>query len=70
LIAAKVAGMSDIGQAFQMLGYLMGTAITGFFVHGIIVIPLIYFVCTRKNPIIYIKNLSDAMATAYGTDSR
>ena len=53
-----------------MLGYLMGTAIAGFFLHGIIVIPLIYFVFTRKNPIIYIKNLSDAIATAYGTDSR
>lgn len=69
LIAAKLAGMSNIGQAFQMLGYLMGTAIAGFFLHGIIVIPLIYFVFTRKNPIIYIKNLSDAIATAYGTDS-
>ncbi|KAJ7328121.1 Excitatory amino acid transporter 2 [Desmophyllum pertusum] len=69
LIAAKVAGMSNIGQAFSMLGYLMGTAMVGFFVHGVIVIPLIYFVCTRKNPIIYIKNLSDALATAYGTDS-
>ena len=62
--------MSNIGQAFQMLAYLMGTAIAGFFLHGIIVIPLIYFVFTRKNPIIYIKNLSDAIATAYGTDSR
>ena len=70
LIAAKVAGMSDIAQAFEMLGYLMGTAVVGFFVHGVIVIPLIYFVVTRKNPIIYIKNLSDAMVTAYGTDSR
>ncbi|KAL9964480.1 hypothetical protein ACROYT_G028126 [Oculina patagonica] len=69
LIAAKLAGMSDIGQAFEMLGYLIGTAVVGFFVHGVVVIPLVYFVCTRKNPIIYIKNLSDAMATAYGTDS-
>ena len=70
LIAAKLAGMGHIGQAFEMLGYVMGTAIAGLFIHGVIVLPLVYFVFTRKNPIIYIKNLSDAIATAYGTDSR
>lgn len=70
LIAAKLAGMGDIGQAFEMLGYVMGTAVAGLFIHGVIVLPLIYFIFTRKNPIIYIKNLSDAIATAYGTDSR
>lgn len=69
LIAAKLAQMSDIGQAFEMLGYVMGTAIAGLFIHGVIVLPLLYFIFTRKNPIIYIKNLSDAIATAYGTDS-
>lgn len=70
LIAAKLAGMGDIGQAFEMLGYVMGTAVAGLFIHGVIVLPLVYFIFTRKNPIIYIKNLSDAIATAYGTDSR
>ena len=70
LIAAKLAGMGDIGKAFEMLGYVMGTAVAGLFIHGVIVLPLIYFIFTRKNPIIYIKNLSDAIATAYGTDSR
>ncbi|KAJ7390273.1 Excitatory amino acid transporter 2 [Desmophyllum pertusum] len=69
LIAAKLAGMDHIGRAFEMLGYVMGTAITGLFVHGVIVLPLIYFISTRKNPIIFIKNMSDALATAYGTDS-
>jgi len=70
LIAAKLAAMDHIAQAFEMLGYLMGTAIAGMFLHGVIVLPLLYFIFTRKNPITYVKNLSDAMATAYGTDSR
>ena len=70
LIAAKLAAMDHIGKAFEMLGYLMGTAIAGLVLHGVIILPLIYFIFTRKNPIIYIKNLSDAIATAYGTDSR
>lgn len=69
LIATKLVAMDDIGQAFKMLGYVMGTAVAGLFTHGVIVLPLLYFIFTRKNPIKYIKNLSDAMATAYGTDS-
>lgn len=69
LIAAKLAGMGDIGQAFKMLGYLMGTAIAGLLCHGFIILPLVYLIFTRKNPIIYIKNMSDAIFTAYGTDS-
>ena len=70
LIAAKLAAMDDIGRAFEMLGYVMGTATAGLFLHGVIILPLVYFIFTRKNPIIYLKNLSDAVATAYGTDSR
>ena len=70
LIAAKLAGMDDIGQAFKTLGYLMGTAIAGLLCHGFIILPLVYLIFTRKNPIIYIKNMSDAIFTAYGTDSR
>lgn len=69
LIAAKLAAMDDISQAFEMLGYVMGTATAGLFLHGVIILPLVYFIFTRKNPIIYLKNLSDAVATAYGTDS-
>lgn len=69
LIAAKLANMDDIGEALKMLGYLMGTAIAGLMTHGLIVLPLVYFIFTRKNPLIYIKNMSDAMVTAYGTDS-
>lgn len=69
LIAAKLANMDDIGEALKMLGYLMGTAIAGLMTHGLIVLPLLYFIFTRKNPLIYIKNMSDAMVTAYGTDS-
>ena len=62
--------MDHIGQAFEMLGYVMGTAIAGLFIHGVIVLPLIFFIFTRKNPYAFIKNVSDAIVTAYGTDSR
>lgn len=69
LIAAKLAGMGDIGESFKLLGYLMGTAITGLLCHGLIILPLVYLIFTRKNPIVYVKNMSDAIFTAYGTDS-
>ena len=70
MIAANYVGMHDSQYALKMLGYIMVTAIAGLLCHGFIILPLVYLIFTRKNPIIYIKNMLVAVLTAYGTDSR
>jgi len=62
--------MTDIEASFKALGMFMVTSITGLLIHGLILLPLIYFVMTRKNPYRFMFNLRDAIITAFGTDSR
>jgi len=52
------------------LGMYFTTVLLGLFIHGFIVIPLYYSICTRKLPFRFILNMSQALFTAFGTGSR
>ncbi|KAK3761410.1 hypothetical protein RRG08_024277 [Elysia crispata] len=69
LIAGKFISTDDIGQVLSDLGKYMGTVLGGLFIHGFIVLPLIYFVMTRKNPGRFALNMAKALFTAWGTAS-
>jgi solute carrier family 1 (high affinity glutamate transporter) protein 1/solute carrier family 1 (high affinity glutamate transporter) protein 3 len=62
--------MDNLGTIFTQLGYYMLTVLAGLAVHGFIVLPLVYFIGTRKNPIIFMYNMIRALLTAWGTASR
>ena len=70
LIAGKVASMEDIGDVLAKLGLYMATVITGLVIHAVVVLPLGYFIFTRKNPYKFILGLRAALLTAFGTSSR
>lgn len=70
LIAAKVAAMDDILKSLNMVGLYMATVIAGLLIHAIIIIPLLYLIAVRKNPLGYFLGLRDAIITAFGTSSR
>ncbi|XP_036598652.1 neutral amino acid transporter B(0) [Trichosurus vulpecula] len=69
LIAGKIVEMEDVGQLFASLGKYVCCCILGHIIHGLVVLPLIYFVITRKNPYRFLWGIVPALATAFGTSS-
>lgn len=70
LIASKLVEMEDLGTMFEQLAYYMVTVLSGLFIHAFIVLPIIYFVFTRKNPFTFMAGMIKAILTAWGTASR
>ncbi|XP_014235145.1 excitatory amino acid transporter 1-like isoform X1 [Trichogramma pretiosum] len=69
LVASKIVEMDSLADVVQQLGMYFLTVIIGLCIHGFIILPLIYFLFTRRNPFSYISNMAQAMATAFGTSS-
>ncbi|XP_029088375.1 neutral amino acid transporter A isoform X2 [Monodon monoceros] len=69
LVGSKIVEMKDIIVLVTSLGKYIFTSILGHFIHGGIVLPLIYFVFTRKNPFRFLLGLLTPFATAFATCS-
>ncbi|XP_067676494.1 excitatory amino acid transporter 3-like [Haliotis asinina] len=69
LIAGKILAVEDLAETAQHLGMYMVTGLTGLFIHAVIVIPLIYYIFTRRNPFTVTLGILQALVTALGTDS-
>ncbi|XP_033611179.1 excitatory amino acid transporter 1 isoform X2 [Cryptotermes secundus] len=69
LVAAKVLEMESFEVIVGQLGMYFTTVLLGLFIHGFVVIPLYYSICTRKLPFRFIVNMSQALFTAFGTGS-
>ncbi|KAF7697745.1 hypothetical protein HF521_004255 [Silurus meridionalis] len=69
LICGKIAAIGDLEAMAQQLGMYMVTVIVGLIIHGGIVLPMIYFSVTRKNPFIFYSGIFQAWITALGTAS-
>ncbi|KAK3592974.1 hypothetical protein CHS0354_023196 [Potamilus streckersoni] len=69
LIAGKIVEMEDFGVLVGQVGVYFLTVLTGLFIHGMMVLPLIFFVCTRQNPYKFMLGISQAAFTAFGTSS-
>ena len=70
LVSAKIMEMESFEAIVGQLGMYFTTVLLGLFIHGFIVIPIYYSVCTRKLPFRFIINMSQALLTAFGTGSR
>ncbi|XP_002124271.2 excitatory amino acid transporter 3-like [Ciona intestinalis] len=69
LIAGEIMKMEDPAKVLEQLGLYMATVIAGLAIHGIIVLPLIYFIVVRKNPFVYLSGVLQALLTAVATSS-
>jgi Na+/H+-dicarboxylate symporter len=65
-----VLEMESFEVIVGQLGMYFMTVLLGLLIHGFIVIPLYYSICTRKLPFRFIVNMSQALFTAFGTGSR
>ena len=69
LIAGQITEMSDPVKTFSGLGYYFFTVLLGLFIHGGVVLPVIYGLITRTWPFRFVMNMMNALATAFGTAS-
>ncbi|MGH0146249.1 UNVERIFIED_CONTAM: hypothetical protein FKN15_008003 [Acipenser sinensis] len=69
LVAGKIVEMEDVGMLFASLGKYICCCVVGHVIHGLLVLPLIYFIFTRKNPYSFLWGIFTALATAFGTSS-
>merc|ERR1719445_1424744 len=56
-------------KVLMQLGWYFTTVILGLFIHGLIVLPILYSVVTRTLPFKFIWNMANAFTTAFGTGS-
>ncbi|XP_077573695.1 solute carrier family 1 member 8a isoform X6 [Stigmatopora nigra] len=69
LVAGKILDMQDPSTLGRKLGWYGVTVLAGLFVHGLILLPLFYFLLTRKNPFTFIRGLLQALVIALATSS-
>ncbi|XP_046938308.1 excitatory amino acid transporter 5 [Lynx rufus] len=69
LIAGKILEMDDPTAVRKKLGFYAVTVVCGLVVHGLFILPLLYFFITKKNPIVFIRGVLQALLIALATSS-
>lgn len=70
LIAGKILEMDDPSAIGKKLGFYAITVVCGLVVHGLFILPMMYFFITKKNPIVFIRGILQALLIALATSSR
>ncbi|MGH0159495.1 UNVERIFIED_CONTAM: hypothetical protein FKN15_040720 [Acipenser sinensis] len=70
LVGSKIVEIEDVVLLITSLGKYIFASILGHLIHGGIVLPLIYFGFTRKNPFSFLSGLITPFTTAFATCSR
>lgn len=70
LIASKIIEVDDMRRLMRHLGLYFMTVIIALAIHGIVLLPLLYGAITKRSPATFLANMSQAIATAFGTASR
>lgn len=70
LVAGKILEMSDPSAMGKKLGFYAVTVVFGLVLHGLFILPAMYFFITKKSPIVYIRGILQALLIALATSSR
>ena len=66
---AETGGGSAVWTELTRIGWYAGTVITALLIHGVIVLPLILYIFTRRGPLAYAGGMTQALLTAFSTAS-
>ncbi|OCT85027.1 excitatory amino acid transporter 5 [Xenopus laevis] len=69
LIAGKIIEMDDPTAIGKKLGFYAITVLCGLVVHGLFILPIMYLFITKKNPIVFIRGVLQALLIALATSS-
>ncbi|XP_051868149.1 neutral amino acid transporter A isoform X3 [Pristis pectinata] len=69
LVASKIVEMDNVVSLVTGLGKYIVASILGHFIHGAIILPLIYLVFTHRNPYTFLLGIATPLTTAFGTCS-
>ncbi|CAF0913995.1 unnamed protein product, partial [Brachionus calyciflorus] len=69
LVCVAVLEMENPEAVFKSISYYMMTVLIGLAIQGIIVLPAAYLILTRKNVLVFAKNMSEALLVAIATAS-
>ncbi|XP_065207132.1 excitatory amino acid transporter isoform X2 [Planococcus citri] len=69
LVIKSILEMESFAVLLGQMGLYFLTVLLGLFVHGFVTVPSIYLLFLRKFPFKFIKNMSPAIVTAFGTGS-
>ena len=72
LVAASFGSFflsGDAGRKIASLGWYMATVLTGLGIHAFITLPFILWMFTKRSPLQFYKQMSDALLTAFSTAS-
>jgi Na+/H+-dicarboxylate symporter len=69
LLVAWTVGRIGFGSLVGPLSKYILTVLVGLAIHGVIVLPLVLLLFTRRNPFAFMWRMRRALLTAFGTDS-
>ncbi|OCU00619.1 excitatory amino acid transporter 5 isoform X2 [Xenopus laevis] len=69
LIAGKILDMEEPSVIAKKLGMYTITVMAGLFIHGVLLLPLLFLIITRKNPFAFIQGILHALLIALATSS-
>ncbi|KAM6962695.1 solute carrier family 1 member 7b [Aplochiton taeniatus] len=69
LVAGKILEMSDPSAMGKKLGFYAVTVVFGLILHGLFILPAMYFFITKKSPIVYIRGILQALLISLATSS-
>ena len=69
MICRAMCEMSDVGGAFKSMGVFLLAAVGGNLAYQLLVLPLIYLVVWRRNPLAFLSSLAKPWLMAFAPPS-